>query len=166
MLRFKLLFIVCVLLQACTDLNYMIEQSRESDIISYADKFVGMDENKNNKELRKLLKINPAYMEWCAAFVNAILHSQNIIGSEFYVENPYMARSFLKWGEETDNPLPGDIVVFPRGEPWEGHVGFFVASYKENNIEYYIILGGNQNDMVSYKTFEASTAISVRRRTL
>jgi len=83
-----------------------------------------------------------------------------------YASNPLVAKSFLKWGEEVeDEPRVGDVVVFPRGRrAWQGHVGFFVTSYlDEEGKLYYVILGGNQNNTVSYKVYEERKAISVRR---
>jgi hypothetical protein len=38
-----------------------------------------------------------------------------------------------------------------------------MASYYENGREYYVILGGNQNDEVSYEAYEARMAIAIRR---
>lgn len=166
MIRFKILFIICLFISACTNTERLKAQAKKVDIIAVADKYAGLHEKTNNKELKTLLKVDPVITEWCAAFVNAILHSQDIPGSDAYSKNPYMARSFLKWGKEVENPLLGDIIVFPREKPWEGHVGFYVASYEENGISYYIILGGNQSDYVSYQAYKANTAISIRRHNL
>jgi hypothetical protein len=95
----------------------------------------------------------------------AVLAAVNLPGSELFNDNPLLARSFMSWGEEViGKPQPGDIVVFPRGnQGWQGHVGFFMASYYEGGKEYYVILGGNQNDEVSYEAYEARRAIAIRR---
>ena len=49
--------------------------------------------------------------------------------------------SFRSWGAKTDDPKPGDIVVFQhKRESWRGHVGLFVSRV-QNGI---YVLGGNQ----------------------
>ena len=129
-----------------------------------ADAFVGMHERGNRNELKQLLKVDPVSYEWCAAFVNATLRVNDIPGSDSVSEHPLMARSFLTWGESVDEPRLGDIVVFPRGnQGWQGHVGFFINSKVVDGKTYYIILGGNQDDTVSYDSYLASKAIDIRR---
>ena len=75
---------------------------------------------------------------------------------------PLTARGFLIWGEPVtkQNIQEGDLVIFPRGsEGWQGHVGFFVGATEKN----WIILGGNQDNTISYKLFKPSRAIGIRR---
>lgn len=60
---------------------------------------------------------------WCAAFVNSVLAANGIKGT-----GKLSARSFLGFGEATDTPNKGDIVVTKRGnDPAQGHVGFMTA---------------------------------------
>jgi hypothetical protein len=61
------------------------------------------------------------------------------------------ARSYMEWGEPTNNPKEGDIVVFWRVKrsDWRGHVGFFVK--REGDRIW--CLGGNQSDQVSVKDY-------------
>ena len=122
-----------------------------------------MHEYHNRQELQDLLSIDPVRTEWCAAFVNAMLELQNI-PSLNDIQHPYplTARGFLSWGNPVtkQNIKIGDIVIFPRGsEGWQGHVGFFVGA-TEN---YWIVLGGNQDNTVSYKLYKPSRAIGIRR---
>lgn len=129
-----------------------------------ADAFVGFNERTNRSELKQFMKVDPVYYEWCAAFVNAVLHVNTIEGSESVSENPLMARSFLTWGEKVDKPRLGDIVVFPRGnQGWQGHVGFYINTQVVDGVTYFVILGGNQDDEVSYELYPAATALSIRR---
>ena len=73
------------------------------------------------------------------------------------------ARSFLEWGWPV-NPIDiqeGDIVIFPRGaEAWQGHVGFYVSTTEEGR---WIILGGNQDNTVSYKVYDPHKSLGIRR---
>lgn len=142
------------------------EKEKSETVVTYASNYVGMHEVENRKELKSLMGIDPSRIEWCAAFVNSVLSTNGVPGSESVSRHPLVAKSFLDWGEEVeDEPRVGDVVVFPRGRrAWQGHVGFFVTSYMDAEGKvYYVILGGNQNNTVSYKVYEERKAISVRR---
>jgi len=129
-----------------------------------ADAFVGFNETANRNDLRTLLKIDPVSYEWCAAFVNAILRVNKIPGSDSVNDYPFMARSFLFWGEPVDEPRLGDIVVFSRGnQGWQGHVGFYIYPVSIEGEDHYVILGGNQDDKVSYDTYPVSKVLDIRR---
>jgi uncharacterized protein (TIGR02594 family) len=125
-----------------------------------AAQYNGLNERTNRQELTELMGVDPVRYEWCAAFVNSILHLNDIPGTD-----SLLARSFLDWGEKvTDEPQRGDIVVFPRGnQGWQGHVGFYVDTRMVDGITYYLILGGNQDNSVSYELYPAWRALSVRR---
>lgn len=124
----------------------------------------GFNEYQHRTVLREYVGVDPKRTEWCAAFVNAVLNESGIPGSESVSNVPLMARSFLTWGETIQDPKAGDLVVFPRGKAgWQGHVGFYVGSIYRNNVEYYRILGGNQNNSVNIEIYPASKALSIRR---
>lgn len=132
--------------------------------VATAYSYIWKNEQNNAKELEVLLGIDPIKTEWCAAFVNAILEDSNINGSASVSKYPLTAKSFLKWGVEVDSPQIGDIVVFPRGNlGWQGHVGFYTGTTVYDNIEYYLILGGNQDQMVSVEKYRSNKAIAIRR---
>ena len=135
------------------------------DPVFSAMETLGMTERTHRQELKELTGVDPVRTEWCAAFVNAILDINNIPGSESVSQYPLTARSFLKWGVPVQEPMKGDIVVFPRGnQGWQGHVGFYISTYRDTNgTTYYVVLGGNQNDSVSYELYPASSALSIRR---
>lgn len=129
--------------------------------------YVGFTERTHRAQLKELTGVDPVRVEWCAAFVNAVLAESGIEGSEAHSNYPLTAKSFLGWGQSVKKPEPGDIVIFPRGtESWQGHVGFYLRSQIIKGVEYYYILGGNQNNKVSVQLFRASTAISIRRQIL
>ena len=128
-----------------------------------AEQFIGLHEYRNRKELKSFLGVDPVRTEWCAAFVNATLEMDNTPSlNTIQHKYPLTARAFLDWGVavDKDNIQQGDLVIFPRGsESWQGHVGFYVGS----TDNYWIILGGNQDNTVSYKLFKPKRAIGIRR---
>ena len=155
-----------MLLSSCTVIPIKSEPLVAPDSIMYAKKYVGLQETNDKAFLQSRLGINPSTIEWCAAFVNTILKEQNIPGSESVSDNPLMARSFLAWGTrvEREDRKRGDVVIFSRGSSsWQGHVGFYVGSAKIDGVEQWLILGGNQDDSVSYALYSASTVIDIRR---
>lgn len=137
----------------------------ESNPVTTAQDFIGLQERQNRQELKDLTGVDPVRTEWCAAFVNAILEIENIpnlhnLGSDY----PLVARQFLNYGERIPKTeiQKGDIVVFPRGnQGWQGHVGFFV----EEQDGMWVILGGNQNNEVRYDLYDPRRALGVRRYT-
>ncbi len=94
---------------------------------------------------------------WCAAFVGAMLKRAGLKGT-----GQLTARFDLDWGEAVDleNALPGDIVVFKRGNSkWQGHVAFYVS----HNASTVRVLGGNQSDQVKESDYLRSSLLGVRR---
>lgn len=93
---------------------------------------------------------------WCAIFMQWCLLKANKKYS--YHAN---ARYFLKYGEHTDNPKLGDIVVLWRGSPTAttGHVGFFV---KQDNTTVWL-LGGNQNNKVTITPYNKKQVLDYRK---
>ena len=132
--------------------------------LSTANTIVGFHERTNRYTLQEILGVDPVKYEWCAAFVNFMLIQHSIPGSDSVSDTPLVARSFLQWGHAVDVPKRGDIVVLARGRRgWQGHVGFYHSTVVENGVEYYMLLGGNQDDSVSYAKFPASAVVGIRR---
>lgn len=91
---------------------------------------------------------------WCASFVNWCLQEAGIAGT-----NSAAARSFLNWGREIKEPVPGCIVVLKRGNSsWQGHVGFYVGTVGDRIN----LLGGNQGNSVSIKGYRREDVLGYR----
>lgn len=137
-----------------------------TDSVITAQPYIGLEERNNRYEIREFIGVDPVRVEWCAAFVNAILELDNIPGSDSVSDTPLMARSFLSWGDrvERSQVSRGDVVVFPRGGvSWQGHVGFYVETQIIDRQEWWVILGGNQDNTVSYALYDPRRAIGIRR---
>jgi len=84
-------------------------------------------------------------ISWCSAFMNWCFEQCELENTKSAA-----AISWAKWGEQTNDPKVGDIVVFRRlGSSWRGHVGFYVAQ-DEKRI---LVLGGNQGNTVSFQWY-------------
>lgn len=101
---------------------------------------------------------NPEMMDdskfaWCSCFVNYCIQKSGGKGTRSAA-----ARSWLRWGKESDGKV-GDIVVFRRGNsPWQGHVGFVL----EKGLLYISVLGGNQSDQVKISKFPRAAVLGYR----
>lgn len=110
--------------------------------IEVAKKYLGHHEQTHAKVLSEFFKqssgtnINPKDVPWCAAFVNAVLNSSGIKGSE-----SNLTRSFLSWGEPTSEPVVGDVVVSLNGK----HSGI-VSKIDADGTVY--MISGNYGDKV------------------
>jgi uncharacterized protein (TIGR02594 family) len=126
-------------------------------------KFLDYTEKEDRSELKELTGVDPVRIEWCAAFVNAILEKSELPSNKDH-KYPLVARSFLDWGKSVDTPEMGDVVIFPRGnQGWQGHVGFYVKQQEIDGVLYYYILGGNQKNSVRVDLYRADKALGIRR---
>jgi len=75
---------------------------------------------------------------WCGLFMAVVMHR----AGKPVVDNPLWARNWAKFGNKSDVPSLGDVLVFQRGSA--GHVALYVG---EDSTHYHI-LGGNQSDSV------------------
>lgn len=160
-------FIILLFFLSACDSNLVNHNiSTKNNILYQAAEKIGLDERINRQEIKEFTGVDPVHTEWCAAFVNSVLRESDIPGSDSVSDVPLMARSFLFWGEPItkENIYPGDIVVFPRGnQGWQGHVGFYIGTETVDGIEFYRILGGNQNNKVSIELFRVDTVLGIRR---
>ena len=129
-----------------------------------ASRYLGKSETGDHAVLTAFLNqaggahLDPATTAWCARFVNSTLAAAHIQGT-----GSDMARSFEKFGAavQPQEAKAGDIIVFPRGAPGSGlgHVGFIKAIHGDT-VE---VLGGNQGNSVSVRSFPLSSATAIRR---
>lgn len=134
-----------------------------SSPIQIAKQFEGLHETRDRGVIADFIeksagkKIDPAQTAWCAAFVNAVLGESGRGGT-----GSLMARSFLRYGKETNEPTEGDIVVLTRGDPNGpyGHVGFYAGRDENGNVK---VLAGNQGNAVSTRSFPESQVLGFRK---
>jgi uncharacterized protein (TIGR02594 family) len=93
---------------------------------------------------------------WCAAFVGACLSLSGYRGTE-----SLLARSYHKFGQDLkQEPRRGCIVVLWRGDPKAstGHVAF----YDRDDGDHVVLLGGNQGDAVTTRSFPKGQVLAYR----
>ena len=170
-IKFIGLALIMLLVPGCENLmsrdtavtRIFINNSNPSYVL-YAASYVGLQERQDREQLRSLVGVDPVRIEWCAAFINAILERHSIPGSDSVSDTPLMARSFLNWGTSVEEPRRGDIVIFKRGNSsWQGHVAIYLGTVERNGRTYYRILGGNQNDSVNVIEYPVSALLGIRR---
>ena len=91
---------------------------------------------------------------WCSAFTNRIMQLAGYGGT-----NSAWARSWLMWGREpADEEFgKGVIVILSRGAV-SGHVGF-LDDWDDDRVR---LLGGNQNNSVSYAWYSQDRVLGWR----
>ena len=126
------------------------------ELVSKAKVYLNMHEKTHNTILKRFLKLDPAKIAWCARFINSLLAEMGIVGTD-----SNLARSFLKikTAKKVLHPQKGDIVIFKRGLPWQGHVGIYI---KETDT-HVLSLGGNQHNSVCIRAYPKRKVIGYRR---
>lgn len=91
---------------------------------------------------------NKDSIPWCGLFMAVVAKR----AGKPVPDQSLRARAWLNWGERTDRPELGDVLVFWRGHPdsASGHVGIYVGE----TPHYYYVLGGNQSDKVCISRLE------------
>jgi uncharacterized protein (TIGR02594 family) len=94
------------------------------------------------------LKASTDETAWCSSFVNWCMNQIDLNGT-----NSASALSWRNWtgGDLLNKPAIGSIGIINYGEG-KGHVGF-VAGKNQNGS--YVLIGGNQGNMVKYSAFSA-----------
>lgn len=144
-------------------LGAQLSTERSQQLLTSAQKYVGLNEHRagDRSTLRALFSeanetIDPKITAWCAAFVNAVLATNGLPGTDSLA-----ARSFLNYGTATNKPEMGDIVVLRRGNNQaQGHVGFYAGEGANGKI---MVTGGNQGDAVSTAGFNRRDVLGFRR---
>lgn len=90
---------------------------------------------------------------WCSAFVNWVVEKAGMKGTD-----RADAVSWLNWGEKTDKPQKGSIVIFQWPDGGH-HVGFVNGFDQEGKVS---VLGGNQSNSVKISEYNKSSVIGYR----
>lgn len=100
------------------------------------------------------LKATTDETAWCSSFVNWCVGQAGIKGT-----NSAAARSWLKWEHSLQQPVPGCIAVFRRGNNnTSGHVAFFL----EKRGSGILVLGGNQSNSVKVSSYPEQDLLDYR----
>lgn len=132
--------------------------SIEQSVYNNATKMLGV--NEHNPVMSQYLQkanpgLNPAVTPWCAGFVGSVLNASGVRGT-----GSLSARSYLNFGQPTNKPSIGDVVVLSRGNnPKLGHVGFYAGTDENGNIK---VLGGNHNDSVGIGSYSPDKVLGYR----
>ena len=141
------------------------ELTSQEQIINLASKYIGLQEilgdNDNPIIMNMFKEIGQSWVKhdetsWCSCFINFIAYRLNLIKS-----GKLNARSWLDVGIKTENPIPGDIVIYWREKPdsWKGHVGIFMGYNQYGNI---FTLGGNQHNEVNITVYSKDRLLGFR----
>ncbi|PZX43917.1 uncharacterized protein (TIGR02594 family) [Nonlabens dokdonensis] len=95
---------------------------------------------------------------WCSLFMNWVAKEASLESTD-----SLLARSWLNVGNTSNDPEPGDVVVFWRNSPnsWQGHVGIYMGFSIDGDRVY--VLGGNQGNQVSITAYSANQILGFRR---
>jgi len=102
------------------------------------------------------LKAKTDEVPWCSSFVNWVMVSSGIRGT-----NNAAAKSWMDWGNKLEIQAYGAIVVIKKkgggsDAATGSSSGFHVAFFVEGTPTHIKLLGGNQGDKVKYSSFPLS----------
>ncbi|SHF19075.1 TIGR02594 family protein [Fodinibius roseus] len=140
-----------------------------NELLKVATNELGVTEISGSVHSERILKyaediglswINDDETPWCSIFMNWVALKAGVEQSQSAA-----ARSWLNVGFSVQNPEPGDIVVYWRGNPssHQGHVGIFLGFSSDHERIY--TLGGNQGDSVSISAYPRERLLDFRRLT-
>lgn len=150
------------------EFEWVLEQT-SSCLLSTAIKYYGVEEipgEESNELIIKWAKstgktwYDKDSLHWCGIFISYVVQECGYI----IPEQSNRALSWIAWGEEIKEPVPGDILIF-KYKGIRGHIGLFI----EEEGEYYWVLGGNQRkgqkDSVNIKRIKKSKCVYICRPT-
>ena len=109
-------------------------------------KHVGDSESNHLKEIIGFIEeVDPSIdyrVAWCAATVGHFLKHAGYPGS-----GSLAAVSYLKWGEELDEAIPGCVVIF-QWASGDHHVTFMDDDQNGADDNHIACVGGNQSHMI------------------
>jgi len=134
------------------------EQQSLENIFRVAQAEEGVHEKKNPEIVRQYHRsagLNlSAHEAWCGSFANYVVNRAGFQGPA----NPARAKNWEAWGNATDKPAPGCVVLVERNAGSGRHVSFFVKE-DANNV---YLLGGNQSNSVQVSKYPKSKLVGYR----
>lgn len=126
--------------------------------IHFAFMEIGQREIAGDKHNQKILAYHSTVSDWfdkdeipwCSSFVNYCFF---MAGDETRTGSG-LAQSWRHWGDETEIPVMGDLVVFVKPNTQYGHVGFYI----DQTPTHVLVLGGNQSDSVSFQWYKKDSS--------
>lgn len=139
----------------------LLEGSRK-DFVSVAQRELGVKEvpgkgsNLRVEEYHKVTAAGAAKdnVPWCSSFVCFVVEKFGLVSTR-----SKSALSWLKWGAPC-GPEYGCIAVI-RYTATRGHVGILVGQSADSKR--WVLLGGNQNDKVCYKSYDKKLFAGFRK---
>jgi hypothetical protein len=124
------------------------EKAIEFAVIEYNNNAGEEGSNNSGPFVRKYLNdLAEPPANWCAAFVCwCVQEASTALNVEMPFQYTLSARKIFNifktngWlVEKMDNPIPGDLIFFWRGDPnsWMGHIGFVSDMYEEEDAVAY-----------------------------
>jgi uncharacterized protein (TIGR02594 family) len=120
----------------------------------------GTRDNRRIREYLATVNLGNEHDEtaWCSAFANWCMAKAGIQGT-----GRANARSWLTWSRSDaclKRPCFGAVTILWRGQPngWQGHVAFYTGDWQGKIL----LLGGNQNNRVCIKEYDAHRVLGYR----
>lgn len=150
-------------LQGALQQGTNLGNNSSNSVFENASKELGLD-SKNPTLQSYLQKANPSLdptqTPWCAGFVGSVLDASGLKGT-----GSLAAKSYLNYGQATNSPSKGDIVVFNdltgQNRSEHGHVGFVQGIDSKSGTV--TVLGGNQSGKVSTQSYPLSMVAGFRQ---
>jgi uncharacterized protein (TIGR02594 family) len=127
----------------------LISTPSHAEMISAAEKVVGLHERTHRSTLRKMMGVDPARTPWCGYAMAYFARKAGYTPPKGYPR----ARNWINAGRKVTKAQRGDVVVMRR------HVGIFTR-YNNGRI---CLLGGNQGNSVRESCYKRGTVIGIRR---
>lgn len=129
-------------------------QPAKADLLSVAQRYVGLSEVKHRKQLRGLLGVDPRRVPWCGAFMAAVTKK----AGRKPPRSPNIAISWRNFGKAVSlrSVRPGDVVVVRSVRM---HVGVF----KRKAGQKICLISGNSRNAIREACYRQSQVRAVRR---
>ena len=121
---------------------------RAADTAAIAQRYQGLDEVRNRRQLKALLGIDPVRVRWCGKFAGMVLRQAGVSPPD----GDAAVANWKRWGRKTA-PRRGVIVVFRHS-----HVGIFTR-FKDGRV---CVISGNWRNRVGESCRDPRSVLSYR----